>query len=165
MFRNKSSLKHTWSNTQERSFSKCQLIIGESHNDTRLYKNSVAQTPFTTYLNVHLSPKNSLDKTSFLWWGSGGRVYGLSGPFFFLALLSLSWKCANIPPQPACSGKTGVGTASHILQRERIEALRVNWFSLSLMENSTSYNTKLNFLTVWLLSLNAPLAVSLWSIR
>lgn len=66
MFRNKSSLKHTWSNTQERSFSKCQLIIGESHNDTRLYKNSVAQTPFTTYLNVHLSPKNSLDKTSFL---------------------------------------------------------------------------------------------------
>lgn len=65
------------------------------------------------------------------------------------------------PPQPACSGKTGVGTASHILQRERIEALWVNWFSLSLMENSTSYNTKLNFLTVWLLSLNVPLASGL----
>lgn len=46
--------------------------------------------------------------------------------FFLLALLSLHWKCADILSQHVCFDKTGVGIASSILRRKKIEAQRVN---------------------------------------
>lgn len=42
------------------------LLDGVLHNDTRLYKSPVAQSPFATYLSVYLSSRRSLGKTSFV---------------------------------------------------------------------------------------------------
>lgn len=143
MFRNKWSLKHTWSNTQSRSFSECQLTTGSSITqwyDT-LRKRRCPNSP--CYLTKRLY------KTSSLLWGSSAGVYGPSGPSLSLHYCHFT---GNVLTSPTARllWRSRSQKCLPFLRRKKIEAQRD--FSLSLLEHPINYNKTLCFLTARLLS-------------